>query len=100
MERLRAQTEDYDPMQRIEAIAALHAAPRAQAVPMLAQIAKHGDPENDRDTALVSLYTIAATQGDTDNAIRSVLRDLIYDGNDAAVSANAAAALESLEVLP
>lgn len=87
----------HDPAQRAAAIEALARAPRALALPALEHIVKDGEASVDRHVAVSTLHALAMGQGDADGVIRDLLRELVYDGNDEAVSDNAAAALDSLE---
>jgi hypothetical protein len=91
------QAEGMDAAKRAAAIEALGRAPRALALPVLERVVKDGEADVDRHVALGALHTLAMGQGDADGAIRDLLRELIYDGNDEAVTDNATAALTSLE---
>lgn len=88
---------DTDAAQRAAAIEALGRAPRARALPALERIVKTGEASVDRHVAVSALHQLAMGQGDADGAIRDLLRELIYDGNDEAVTENASAALASIE---
>jgi hypothetical protein len=91
-------TTDPDEQRRLKAIESLGTAPRAVALPVLSRIVTEADAALDRHVALSALFTLGMHQGDADGAIRELLRTLVYDGNDEAVSENAAAALDSLEL--
>jgi hypothetical protein len=86
-----------DPKTRADAITALAAAPKAQAVPVLRKVLTVGDPQVDRQLALDSLHVLALGQGDSDGTIRKVLRDVIYHGDDTAVGQSAQSILEDIE---
>jgi hypothetical protein len=91
-----AQTNDEDPAVRAAAIDALGNAPKSKALPVLLQVMRSGINE-DRQLALDSLYTLALQQGDEDDAIRTALRLIIYDGDEEVIISGAQIALEDIE---
>jgi hypothetical protein len=86
-----------DASRRAEAIAALGHVPRDLALPALKRIVKSGEPRVDRHIALEALHVLAVDQGDDDGAIRTLLRELIYDGNDPDVTEDARGVLDRVE---
>jgi HEAT repeat protein len=90
-------TQSPDPKTRAAAIAALADAPTSQAVPALEQVLEVGEPQVDRQIALRSLHVMALRDGDTDGAIRDVLRHALYHGDDEGVTQSAQAVLEDIE---
>jgi hypothetical protein len=82
---------------RIAAIDALAHAPREQALPALRRALLSGDPASDRPHALNSLRELAATQGDKDGRIRDVVREVVYHGDDEALSTTAQETLDAIE---
>jgi hypothetical protein len=91
-----AQATGADAARRAAAIDALGTAPKAQALPALAQVLETAD-ESDRPRALRSLRTLAQRQGDEDDRIRSVVRKIVYHGGDEDVVQTAQAALQDIE---
>jgi hypothetical protein len=90
-------TQNTDADARAAAITALAVAPRDRSLPVLERLVMNADPA-DRPLALKSLQQLALEQGDTDNRIRSAIRDVIYHGDDEQLAAGAQAALDSVEV--
>ena len=82
---------------RAAAITALAQAPRLDAIPVLQRVLTDGEPTVDRPLALESLGTLALNQGDSDDLIRSALRNTVYDGNDEAISQSAVDVLAEIE---
>jgi len=80
--QLIADSASGDAGKRATAIAALAAAPRAEALPVLGRILTDGEPQIDRPLALRSLRDLALNQGDADGAIRDAVRNAIYHGDD------------------
>jgi hypothetical protein len=91
-----ADTEAEDPAVRATAIDALANAPKARALPTLLHLMRSG-VDNDRQLAMDSLHTMALEQGDENDAIRTALRLVIYDGDDEATISSAQIALEDIE---
>lgn len=94
-----AATSDEDPTVRAAAIDALGNAPKSKALPVLLNVLRSGI-NNDRQLALDSLHTLALEQGDENDAIRTALRLVIYDGDDEAMISGAQIALEDIEYDP
>jgi hypothetical protein len=92
-----ADVDSTDAAKRAAAITALAQAPRAQSLPVLRRVLLNGEPTVDRPLALKSLRELAATQGDADNGVRQVLREVIYHGDDEQFAASAQQALEVVE---
>jgi HEAT repeat protein len=92
-----ADTQSTDPKMRAAAIAALAEAPKAEAVPALKRVLTVGEPQVDRQIAVRSLHVLALQQDDDDGAIRNVLRDAVYHGDDEGVTDSARAVLEDIE---
>lgn len=92
-----ADTQSTDAKTRAAAIVALAAAPKAQAVPALKRVLEVGEPQVDRQIAVRSLHVLALQQADDDGAIRDVLRDAVYHGDDEGVTQSAQAVLEDIE---
>lgn len=92
-----ADTQSTDPKMRAAALAALAEAPKAEAVPALKRVLKVGEPQVDRQIAVRSLHILALQQDDADGAIRDVLRDAVYHGDDEGVTDSARAVLEDIE---
>lgn len=92
-----ADTQSTDPKLRAAAIAALAEAPKAEAVPALKRVLTVGEPQVDRQIAVRSLHVLALQQDDDDGAIRNVLRDAVYHGDDEGVTDSARAVLEDIE---
>lgn len=92
-----ADTQSTDPKMRAAAIAALAEAPKAEAVPALTRVLTVGEPQVDRQIAVRSLHVLALQQDDDDGAIRDVLRDAVYHGDDESVTDSARAVLEDIE---
>ena len=90
-------SQGTDANARATAIAALAGAPRDRSLPVLERLVMNADPA-DRPLALKSLQQLALEQGDTDNRIRSAMRDVIYHGDDEQLAAGAQAALDSVEI--
>lgn len=82
---------------RAAAISALAGAPKAQALPALKYVVESGEPQVDRQIALASLHTLAMNDGDSDGAIRNVIRKAMYHSDDEGVMQNAQALLEDIE---
>jgi hypothetical protein len=91
-----AQATSADATRRRAAIDALGSAPKADAVPVLAQVLETAD-ESDRPRALRSLRTLAQRQGDEDDRIRSVVRKIVFHASDENVVQTAQAALQDIE---
>jgi hypothetical protein len=91
-----AETTDEDPAVRSAAIDALSDAPKAKALPALLLVMRSGD-DGDRQLAMDSMHTLALEQGDDNDEIRTVLRLVIYDGEEEAMISNAQIALEDIE---
>ena len=89
-----------DPKARAAAITSLADAPRSEALPVLQRVLNSGEPEVDRQLALNSLRALALYQGDADGAIRNVLRQAIYHGDDEATAHGAQAVLDVIEGAP
>jgi hypothetical protein len=94
-----ADTTSPEARTRAVAIEALASAPKSQAIPVLERVLETGEPQIDRQIALRSLHTLALQQGDADGAIRNVLRNAIYHGDDEGASQSAQAVLEDIEVV-
>lgn len=92
-----ADTQSTDAKTRAAAIVALAEAPKAEAVPALKRVLKAGEPQLDRQIAVRSLHVLALQQDDDDGAIRDVLRDAVYHGDDEGVTQSAQAVLEDIE---
>lgn len=92
-----ADTQSTDAKTRAAAIAALAEAPKAEAVPALKRVLTVGEPQVDRQIAVRSLHVLALQQDDDDGAIRNVLRDAVYHGDDEGVTDSARAVLEDIE---
>lgn len=92
-----ADTQSTDPKMRAAAIVALAEAPKAEAVPALKRVLTVGEPQADRQIAVRSLHVLALQQNDDDGAIRNVLRDAVYHGDDEGVTDSARAVLEDIE---
>ena len=91
-----AQATGSDAARRSAAIDALANAPKADAVPALAQVLETAN-ESERPQALRSLRTLAQRQGDEDDRIRSVVRKIVFhDGDENAVQ-TAQATLNDIE---
>jgi hypothetical protein len=97
VEELLAGATGPVPATRLASIEALGGAPRARAVPVLVQISRRGEASEERVAALNSLQAQARRNGDTDDAIHGVLRELIHDGNDEDITAHAQVVLDSLD---
>jgi len=91
-----AETTDEDPAIRASAIDALANAPKSKAMPVLLHVMRSGINE-DRQLALDSLHTLALRQGDENDAIRTALRLVIYDGDEEVIISSAQIALEDIE---
>lgn len=94
--KLVADAQSADGGTRAKAIDELAAAPEKEALPVLQKAINGGEPI-DRQLALSSLHTLALRQGDDGGGIRELLRQVIYDGGDEAVSSGAQAALDDIE---
>lgn len=81
---------------RLAAIQRLSQAPRDQALPLLKRALLNGEPGVDRPAALLGLQELALAQGDGDERIRDVVREVIYHGDDDAFAADAQAALDTI----
>ncbi len=90
------QATGSDASRRAAAIEALGTAPKADAVPVLAHVLETAD-DADRPRALRSLRTLAQTQGDTDDRIRSVVRKIIFHADDEASTQAAQAMLDEID---
>jgi hypothetical protein len=91
-----AQATGTDAAKRAAAITALAEAPKADAVPVLAQVLETAD-DADRPLALRSLRTLAQRQGDADDRIRSVVREMVFHDGDEAATQAAQATLDDIE---
>ena len=85
-----------DAGKRATAIDALASAPRAEAVPVLAQVLETAG-ESDRPLALRSLRTLARQQGDEDLQIRSVVRKIAFHDSDESAVQSALTTLDAIE---
>lgn len=92
-----ADTRSDDAKKRAAAIAALASAPKAQAIPALEYVVESGEPQVDQQIALQSLHALAMNDGDSDGAIRDVIRKALYHSDDEGVTQNAQALLEDIE---
>ena len=92
-----ADTQSADAKVRAAAIGALAGAPKAEAVRALERVLKTGEPQVDRQIAVRSLHALALREGDDDDAIRGMLRDAMYHGDDEGVTQSAQAVLEDIE---
>jgi hypothetical protein len=92
-----ADTASGDAATRAAAIEALSAAPRVEALPVLARILMDGEPQVDRVLALRSLRDLALNQGDADGAIRDAIRHAIYHGDDQTRAEDVQEALDTIE---
>lgn len=97
VEQWVADSRSDDAKTRAAAIAALAGAPKAQAVPALVYVVESGEPQVDRQIALLSLRTLAVNDGDSDGAIRDVIRKAMYHTDDDGVMQSAQALLEDIE---
>ena len=95
--RWASDIDSTDAAKRAAAITALAHAPRAQSLPVLRRVLLNGEPTLDRPLALKSLRELAVTQGDADNGVQQVLREVIYHGDDEQFAASAQEALETVE---
>ena len=91
-----AQATGTDAAKRAAAIEALGSAPKADAVPVLESVLKIAD-EGDRPRALRSLRTLAQREGDADDRIRSVVRNIVFHADDEATTQAAQAMLDDIE---
>jgi hypothetical protein len=89
-------SESTDAAKRSTAITALATTPREQALPALERLVLNAEPA-DRQLALASLQRLALEQGDADHGIRSVIREVIYHGDDEQLAAGAQLALDAVE---
>jgi hypothetical protein len=94
--RLIADATSGDAEKRAAAIGALGRAPKSEALPVLRRIVNSGEPQVDRPLALRSLRDLALNQGDEDGGIRTVVREVIYHGDDESL---AGAAQETLDII-
>jgi hypothetical protein len=85
-----------DSEKRATAIAALAAAPRSEAIPVLERVLGVADAV-ERPLALRSLRTLARNEGDADQRIRSVVRKFVYHDSDEHVTQEAQATLDDIE---
>jgi len=95
--QLIADATGGDAAKRATAIAALSAAPRAEAVPVLRRILTAGEPEVDRTLALRALRDLALNQGDADGAAREAVRNALYHGDDFTKTDEIQAVLDTIE---
>lgn len=86
-----------DADKRAAAIRALANAPVEQALPVLRHVLMNGEPGMDRPAALQSLRDLALNQGDPNSAIRNVIREAIYHGDDQTKTSEAQEALDVIE---
>lgn len=93
---LIAQATGSDAAKRAAAIEALGSVPKAEAVPVLAQVLETAD-DADRPRALRSLRALAQRQGDEDNRIRGVVRKVVYHADDEVTIQFAQAMLDDIE---
>lgn len=91
-----AQATGTDAAKRAAAIEALASAPKADAVPVLERVLKIAD-DGDRPRALRSLRTLAQREGDADDRIRTVVRNIVFHADDEATTQAAQAMLEDIE---
>lgn len=92
----KADATGKDPKARAAAIAALATAPRSQATPVLAQALTVAD-DSERPLVLQSLRTLARRQGDDDDRIRSVVRNVVFHESDEAFAQAARVTLDDIE---
>lgn len=95
--QLVADTASGDARRRATAIVALVNAPKSDAIAALRRVVEGGEPTVDRPLALRSLRDLALHQGDEDGAIRDVVRETIYHGDDDTLIEHAQLALEMIE---
>jgi hypothetical protein len=86
-----------DAEKRAAAITALGRAPKSDALPVLRRVVNSGEPEIDRPLALRSLRDLALYQGDEDGGIRTVVREVIYHGDDERMTRAAQDTLDVIE---
>ena len=91
-----AQATGADDSRRSAAIEALASAPKADAVPVLAQVLETAG-ESDRPRVLQSLRTLARQQGDADDHIRSVVRKVAFHDSDETAVQSALETLDDIE---
>jgi hypothetical protein len=91
-----AQATGADDARRGAAIDALASAPKADAVPVLAQVLETAN-ESDRPRVLRSLRTLAQQQGDEDDRIRAVVRKVASHASDENAVQTAQATLQDIE---
>lgn len=97
--RFAADVASPDASARAAAIAALGDAPRADALPILRNVLRSGEPTVDRPLALKSLHSLAKREGDSDGAIRDLVRQSIYHADTDEFTRQAQTALDDLEAL-
>ena len=97
VEQLIQDTESSDASKRAAAIAALANAPKVQALPALKRVLDTGEPEVDRHIALRSLHALALRDGDSNGAVRDVMRYAIYHGDNDGVTQTAQSLLDDVE---
>jgi hypothetical protein len=97
--RLIVEANGADAKKRVDAIAALARAPRAQALPALHRIATNGEPQVDKPAAVNSLRELALGQGDRDGKVREAIREVLYhdDGQNPDLLVVAQDALDVVE---
>ncbi|MEJ0037482.1 MAG: HEAT repeat domain-containing protein [Gammaproteobacteria bacterium] len=93
---LRSDALAQDALKAESAIETLARMPKERAVPVLRQIVTSGD-EKVRVLALHALRTLALNQGDADGAVRNVVREAIYHGDNEDVTHKAQAVLADVE---
>lgn len=91
-----AQADGNDAARRAAAIESLASAPKADAVPALERVLKVAD-DGDRPRALRSLRTLAQREGDADDRIRTVVRNIVFHADDEATTQAAQAMLDDIE---
>jgi hypothetical protein len=95
-EELAANVLSGDARVRAHAITALASASKTEGVPILKRVVMSGEPKVDRPLALRALRDLALHQGDDDQRVRDVVRQVVYHGDDEALSL---AAQEVLDII-
>jgi hypothetical protein len=95
--RWTADVDSTDAAKRSAAIVALAQAPRTRALPVLRRVVLNGEPAIDRPLALKSLRDLAISQGDADNGVRQVMREVLYHGDDEPLAVSAQETLDAVE---